>query len=599
MHLCFKPTDPDGKDHVRVALEAMTVIVGPNGAGKSELLREIADPDAVYTYHQGFCNGTSRKILRCIHTSDPRPSLAPRVHQRMIRALVQYIEALRSPEPRTYDAERQELISRLLSSAHLSMKFTARNTSQEGDLANQLRGLFENRLKEDPSIEALAEHMLSEHLVVRPGLVSCRARQHRLQDRLTFFNDEASSPLTAPGPGPLIRLLTTPSLLASINRHLEECCGFKLLIDPSQLTFLRAVTYTDSRRIDSTAIPLDRESLRRLSSLPPLREQSDGTRFFASMIAQAYLSDADIILFDEPETSLHPPLARQLGQILTNLAEERSISIIAATHSADFLAGCLSTRHPVSICRLEYRNRQGSARPLAPAALATMHDDPLLRSTGMMSALFHRAAIVCEGPSDRALYGEVNDRLAHYEPDHPRLMRDCLFVDVNGKSAIPKVLGHLRATGIPIACIVDLDILLDTRLLERFLKELDVHEVAVKTLSQMRENVAVVFKSRDEVKKGGISNLSPRDASVVRMFIRSVAEHGIFVPENGTLEHWFPEFDVPRGERSKSEFVPAVFEKMGPIGTGLRPGLDDIWAFIRQIARYLDAYVPPPASPTS
>lgn len=600
MHIKFKFGPTRGSSPTTLELGAMTVLVGPNGAGKTLALRELCTLIRMTrTYYFGAINDKAAASIASVNLGAPRQSLEAVLAERLKTAVEAEVHELFKLESMTHYSSSRSVEGLLGSASEHAQKWTEQDLFGAND--HEVFPLFMAYIKGLPtaSADAITEHLISSGLITRSYFLPVTSAHHHLESRLNVLADAAAHSLHKPPENPLMRLLMRRDLLDRVNTHVHEAFGFYLDIDATALTSLRAII-TDERPWPQDGLPpLPVGQHNRYTTARPLVDQSSGVRLFISTIVQVIASECDIILIDEPETCLHPALARSLGAILTNLAEERGLSIIAATHSPDFLAGCVSAHHPVSIGRLEYRRGQGSAHALSPSDLDTMLASPLLRSTGMMSALFHRAAIVCEGPSDRVLYGEINDRLAHHEQDHPRLMRDCLFIDVNGKSAIPKVLGHLRATGIPIACIVDLDILLDTRLLERFLKELDVHEVAVKTLSQMRENVAAVFKSRDEVKMGGISNLTLRDASVVRMFIRSVAEHGIFVPENGTLEHWFPEFDVPRGERSKSEFVPAVFEKMGPIGTGLRPAPDDIWAFIRQIARYLDAYVPPPASPSS
>jgi hypothetical protein len=37
--------------------------------------------------------------------------------------------------------------------------------------------------------------------------------------------------------------------------------------------------------------------------------------------------------------------------------------------------------------------------------------DPLLRSVGVLGALFYNGAVICEADADRALYQELNERL--------------------------------------------------------------------------------------------------------------------------------------------------------------------------------------------
>jgi hypothetical protein len=58
--------------------------------------------------------------------------------------------------------------------------------------------------------------------------------------------------------------------------------------------------------------------------------------------------------------------------------------------------GCIQSGKRVNIVRLTWRSGVASARLLSADKLQTMMRDPLLRSTGVLGALFHEGAIVCE-----------------------------------------------------------------------------------------------------------------------------------------------------------------------------------------------------------
>lgn len=321
-----------------------------------------------------------------------------------------------------------------------------------------------------------------------------------------------------------------------------------------------------------------------------LTEFSDGVRTYIGLHAQLLSESCNYAMIDEPEAFLHPPLARRLGANLTSLAAERKTYVFAATHSPDFLMGCLSTGHPVNIVRLGYKHGQGSSRVLDPARLTEMMQDPLLRSTGTLSALFHSAAIVCEGAKDRAFYGEINDRLVRFLPAYPRLMQSCQFIDTNGKQAIWRVFSYLRAMGIPTACVIDLDILKGDSngkdVLSPILASIGVAKEAISSLCQMRANVAKIFDNRKDLfKSGGLRGLNAADTDAVQLFMDAVERYGIFVVGCGQLENWLPHLDITV---NKSDWLPAMFERMGPLEGGLKPEEGDVWDFIRRIATWLD-----------
>src|SRR5690606_13190764 len=118
----------------------------------------------------------------------------------------------------------------------------------------------------------------------------------------------------------------------------------------------------------------------------------DGVKAFTGMIATVVGQEHRVLLIDEPEAFLHPPLAKRLGQELAVLANERQACIFAATHSADFLFGCVSSSPHVNIVRLTYKKGKASARLLGHDRLIDIMKSPLMRSTGVLSAFFHEGA---------------------------------------------------------------------------------------------------------------------------------------------------------------------------------------------------------------
>ncbi|MBA3547735.1 MAG: hypothetical protein H0T76_14725 [Nannocystis sp.] len=76
-----------------------------------------------------------------------------------------------------------------------------------------------------------------------------------------------------------------------------------------------------------------------------------------------------LIIIDEPEAALTPALAHQLGLDLVTLAAERGACVFAATHSPDFLRGCLASGQHVDIVSLRDHDGRASAQLLPPGEL--------------------------------------------------------------------------------------------------------------------------------------------------------------------------------------------------------------------------------------
>lgn len=580
MHILLHRPDPEATPKIQVNLEAVTVFVGPNGAGKSLLLRQICSSLPNFYGHGN--PSSDQRILNCIHLQEPRESIAAVVCGRLIDQVARHIDAFRRPSD-NFDPPTERL------AAHLCFALRRHDEDDKpGEGSGRPRGRATlSRLIEGipgtPTAEAVAEHLLAEHLLHREFFVPCRRQLLTLRDRINLPQDQESQPLSEPKASIFTRLLKDRNLLAQINAHVRENCGFELLIDATNLRTLRLVTTATPPPFSTDSIPTAAEHIRFLTAAPRLSEQSDGIQLFVATIIQAFSTDADFILIDEPETSLHPPMAHRLGQILTNLAEERKLSLIVATHSPDFLAGCVSTGNTVSICRLEYRNSVGTAHPLAREDFSASLADPFIRSTGVLNALFHRAVIICEGGSDRLLYSDINNRLILHDPSHPSLMRDCIFIDVGGKDGFKKTGKAIRAMGVPFAYIVDLDILSTPAKLRPLI---DIPP-------DLEHHLAVAFSGRTSKDwRGGLNDLSPEHVAIARHAIAHAADRGVFIVDVGALEDWFPHLGIPTGERKKPDFVAEALDRLGPIDTGTAPSPDGIWAFMRQIAHYLDRPAP-------
>src|SRR5438552_2098735 len=99
------------------------------------------------------------------------------------------------------------------------------------------------------------------------------------------------------------------------------------------------------------------------------------------MIAALVTLPLRLILIDEPEAFLHPPLARRLGQAIADIARDRDARVVAATHSAEFLRGCVESPAATSIVRLTYERQTGeaTARSLSTSELRPLMTEPLLR----------------------------------------------------------------------------------------------------------------------------------------------------------------------------------------------------------------------------
>jgi hypothetical protein len=311
---------------------------------------------------------------------------------------------------------------------------------------------------------------------------------------------------------------------------------------------------------------------------------SDGVKAYIGILAAALATDTRVILIDEPEAFLHPPLARRLGRNLGTIAGERHATVLVATHDADFLMGAVQSGAAVTVVRLTYRAGAATSRVLDYAQLSTLMRDPLLRSTGVLSALFHTGAVVCEADADRAFYQECNERLVSHANDGAT---DSRFLNAQNKQTIRRLIRPLRSMGIPAAAVADLDILKGDDLLDllnaAFVPAADRArlEASLRTIQASFQAAAAPLDSV------GLAQIGAAVPPELPILLNELTRYGVFVVRVGALEDWLPGLGVPKNKRT---WLPAVLQAMGNDPTDARyllPQAGDVWEFLQHVGQWI------------
>jgi AAA domain, putative AbiEii toxin, Type IV TA system len=191
-----------------------------------------------------------------------------------------------------------------------------------------------------------------------------------------------------------------------------------------------------------------------LASLPTLHSQGDGMRSFTGTLISLLVHPTSIILLDEPEAFLHPPQARRLAEIIASEVPG-NCQVIVATHNDAFIRALLdASEKRVILARIVRSGDRNNASVLDQTKLLEMWSDSLLRTSDVLSALFHEAALLCEGDSDARFFSALLDATRGERRDP-----DVGFYHFGGKDRIASMARALRAVQIPVVAIVDIDIL--------------------------------------------------------------------------------------------------------------------------------------------
>ncbi|WP_375771976.1 AAA family ATPase [Archangium gephyra] len=610
-----------GPEHPRLRCSpgVVTVFVGPNNAGKSRVLVEIAEavgarlPDRDDHRRRSLSSGigtasSERLILRSLKLGLPQDKS---LRATFIKAVAKDLADLTL----TSKGGREVLNQWGSLMGALGMGLQFKDLVEKGKLnlpkadrkkkapppedEQELNTFFEE-LKQHVQprrLRKIARRLIAKRIVNVTGYVGLLAPHTIVLDgttRLTLVKDRGAADWRGQDGNLLANLLKDRHRLETLRRIVHNALDHFPVID---------TTHPGATQLKmSKEHPLERErstqpdALQYFDKAQPIGAFSDGVKSFVGLLSAVLSGDHKVILIDEPEAFLHPPLARTLGAELHKLAREHHAQVFAATHNPDFLMGCIQAGTEVSIVRLTYKDTQATARELKPERLRHIMRQPLMRSTGVLGALFHSGAVVCESDSDRAFYQEINERLLA----SGRGAQGVAFLNAQNKQTIERLISPLREMGIPAAAVLDLDVLSPGEDLSRLLMATGTERAIRESLLQTRDRFFRRCKELSEgdadaakaqMKLKGIHLLPERErAEFQSILLRPLAERGIFVVPEGELESWLPSLTQGVGRSDKPKWLMKVFERLGdePDQPGyVQPGPQDVWTFLDGIADWI------------
>lgn len=526
--------------------QPVTIFVGPNNSGKSLLLREL----------EGFLGsangpGAAQGTRHVLREAAVRPLSVAETESAVARGA----PPTRVPtHPGAYGESEQTLVTKVK---------PVQTQGPIGTLNVEFR-----RVLGDPNWSAVNPlHAVSLFTVFLDG-----------KTRLSLLDDVQAGSMRAPPTNHLSALFRSDASRDQIRTATHEAFGEYFVIDGVDMTQLRVKFATRAPIDPHEERGNDQRAMAFHDAARLIGEYSDGVKAYTGLVSAVMSGQFKLVLVDEPEAFLHPPLSRRLGRKLGELSAAQHGCVLAATHDADFLMGAVEAGS-VHVVRLSRAAGVGTARLLSATTLDTLMRDPILRSAGVLRALFHSAAVVCEADADRVFYEEINGRLTD------DAVTDGLFLNVQGKDTVRRVVGPLRVMGIPAAAILDLDVLKGNAL-ELLLEECSV-EIGDRAhvdaqLGTVRSEFGRLSASLDD---DGAILLDAAARAELDTLLGQLRAYGVFVVPNGALETWLQVLGEDKDP--KKTWLRRVLTVMGSDRTSptfVRPGNNDVWQFIRQIS---------------
>ncbi|MEF4794063.1 AAA family ATPase [Escherichia coli] len=541
-------SNPTSKSSLSVDLTPLTIFVGPNNSGKSRALIDIENQLTTRNAAQG-------EVIKQI----------------LIKPLSED-EAKKEIESLQVEPNQDEKHAGHVVLSRLNLR---------GEGISRILVYFDGMLREFQQPNELNR----EHLYQYYSLLTLRLDG---RSRLSLTSSQGSSDLQGEPTNNLSFLFKNNKARMELRDIVFDAFGKYLVIDPTNIGYLRIRLSERAPETEQEERGWDEKSVLFHSKASLITEASDGVNAFVGMMISLIVGSPKVTLIDEPEAFLHPSLCSKLGKEISRISAHSNKNVFISTHSANFLMGCVQGKVPLNIVRLTFDGKSGTSRLLTKEQLTPLMRNPLLRSIGVLNALFYNYVVVTEADADRAFYQEINERLL--AAGDPRGIEGCLFLNAQNKQTVWDIVKPLRELGIPCVGVVDIDILKEggvvwkKPMLGAFFPEMK-HE----TLGLERQKLFQAFKNTNKNMKtdGGLSLLSGSDKTACSEFFKSLSDYGVFVVPTGEIESWLQNLEIGRG---KNTWLTSIFEKMGDDPNDesyVKPSEGDVWDFIGNIKHWL------------
>lgn len=533
-----------GQSALEFSPTAITIIIGPNNSGKSKFIEEIASQ----------C--TKGQVVPSDVVLDELIFSSRNQHEANV-----LLSALEVEAPPNHGVMQGYIFIR------------QRGTPAQMQLASLRRALMDpNELNNRSSF---ARAYASQKTIILNG-----------KNRISLVDEQDGGDLQEPAASTLQHLFKEDDLRRRYRGIVHKSFGNYAIVDPTKLGKLRLRLSPEEPATPELERGLGTLSVAFHAKAQLIQHASDGAKAFTGVLAEVMAGDPQILLMDEPEAFLHPALAFNMGREIARSLAATEKRMFVSTHSAQFMMGCIQSGVPLNVVRLTFRGGVPTARLLPSNDIKRLMRNPLLRSVGVLSALFYESVVVTEGDADRAFYQEINERLQ----TEGRGIPNCIFLNAQNKQTVPFILEPLRSLGIPAAAIYDLDFVKDGGgVATRFLQTAGIPALQHNSIAALKSAVLKALNEADtEWKmKGGINLLDDCNRAAADNYFDQLDAYGAFVVRRGELETWLSH--IYKGGHGPNWLIP-MFEAMGEDQDAagyVTPAEGDVWAFLDRIAAWL------------
>ena len=214
-----------------------------------------------------------------------------------------------------------------------------------------------------------------------------------------------------------------------------------------------------------------------LDTYKQAQNQGDGIKSFTGILLYLMIDTYRTFLIDEPESFLHPPQAKNMGEIIGQTLTDKQQAFIS-THSEEVVKGLLEVcPDRVKIIRITREDDTNSFSILNNDQFRQLWGDPLLKYSNIMASLFHRSVVLCESDSDCKLYSIIDSHIKQKQGKYS----ETLFIHCGGKHRIAKIIAALRSLNVAVKVITDIDVLNDENVFMGIVEACEIDYDTIKT----------------------------------------------------------------------------------------------------------------------
>lgn len=325
-----------------------------------------------------------------------------------------------------------------------------------------------------------------------------------------------------------------------------------------------------------------------------LDDQGDGLKSYISTFLSLKVKGNDVLLIDEPEAFLHPPLARQLGELIGAFDEDKQIFV--STHSVEILKGILSKNTDINVIRItQPKSLQNSINLVNKEVLQTILQSPLLRVSRVLEGLFCEKVVVTEAEADELVYQELIEKVFPQS--------GLYFAHGQNKQTLVEIAEMYKAVDIKYEVITDFDILRVNEEFNKFMKKMPIEEnekqkyrdYIVKLRAKIDEEIdtkgmddekkkKILKENRDKVyHREGIEHLNESELKEnIRELIEKMGKNHLHILNTGELETLLLPFSIPY-TNNKSHWVVEAINKIASLNKEDIEKNRNIYEFLKSI----------------